>query len=149
VGTAEATSTSTREVPSEQEASGLLADALQIGQELRATLHDRFLLVSDEAQMAARGLAAMAAAAVAIGVLLAASWLGLLAAGVFALIGLGLSPVLAILIGTALDLVALLVLYELIRRKSRHLTFPATRRTLQPAAPHGSGSGADDRRAAA
>ncbi len=151
MGTADGTSTSISEVRSDPAppASGLLDDALLLTHELRATLCDQLSLAGYEAQLAARSLTAMVAAAVGIGVLLVSAWLGLMAAGTFALIDLGLAPAVAMLIGAALNLIALLVPYEMIRRKSRNLAFPATRRTMQPASPRGHESdGSDERRAA-
>jgi hypothetical protein len=150
MATADITSTSTPEEHNDpvEEASGVLDDAVQLTQDLRAALHDQVCLVTNEAQRAARSVVAMVAAAVGIGVLLVSAWLGLLTAGTFALIGFGLAPIVALLIGAALNLIALLVPYEVIRRKSRNLTFPSTRRTLQPAASPSFRDAADERRAA-
>jgi hypothetical protein len=136
MGTADATGTRTPEEHRDpvEEASGVLDDALQLTHELRAALHDQLCLVSNEAQLAARSFTVMVAAAVGIGVLLVSAWLGLMTAGTFALIGLGLAPIVTMLIGVAFNLAAVLVPYTVIRRKSRNLTFPATRRTMQPAA---------------
>jgi len=149
MGTADGTTTSIPEVRSDagEHASNLLDDALLLIQEWSAVLHDQLCLVSNEAQLAARSLIAMVAAAVGIGVLLVSVWLGLMAAATLAVIGLGVPPAVAMLIGAALNLIALLVPYEMIRRKSRDLAFPATRRTLEPAS-RGGGSGGDARRAA-
>jgi hypothetical protein len=144
MGTADETSTGIPEVRSDpvEHASDLLDDALLLTQELRAALHDQLCLVRNEAQLAARSLTAMVAAAIGIGVLGVSAWLGLVAAGAFALIGLGVAPVVAMLIGAALNLIALLVPYEMIRRKSRNLGFPATLRTLRPTSTHSAAGGA-------
>jgi hypothetical protein len=152
MGTADGTSTSASiaENPGDavEHASTLLDDALLLVQELRAGLHDQLCLVSNEAQLAARSLTSMVAAAVGIGVLLVSVWLGLMAAGTLAMIGLGLAPAVAMLIGAALNLIALLVPYQLIRRKGRNLAFPATRRTLEPASALDGGSDGHEKSAA-
>jgi hypothetical protein len=150
MATADATSTKTAEERSDpvEDASGVLEDALQLTHELRAALHDQVSLLSNEAQLAARSLTEMVAAAVGIGVLLVSAWLGLLTAGIFALIGLGLPPIVAMLVAAALNLAALLVPYEVIRRKSRNLSFSATRRTLRPAASATARGPGDERKAA-
>jgi len=114
-------------------AATALDDAVEFTHELRAALHDQLLLLSNEAQLAARSLTTIVAAAIGIGVLLVTSWLGLVAAGTYAMIGLGLEPIVSMLIGVTLNLIALLVPYEMIRRKRRNLGFPVTLRTLQPA----------------
>jgi len=134
MGTADGTSTSVAEVPSDrvEHASNLLGDAALLTHELRAALHDQLRLAGHEAQLAGRSLAAIVAAAIGIGVLVASAWLGLMAAGALALIGLGVAPVVAMLIGVAFNLIALLVPYAMIRRRSLDLAFPATLRTLQP-----------------
>jgi hypothetical protein len=74
-------------------------------------------------------------------VLLVSAWLGLMAAGTLAVIGLGVAPAVAMLIGAAFNLIALLVPCEMIRRRSRDLALPATRRTLEPARPRGTSAG--------
>lgn len=132
-----------------EHASGLLDDALLLTHELRAALHDQLCLVSSEAQLAARSLAAIVGAAVGIGVLLVSAWLGLVAAGAFALIGIGLGPVVAMLIAAALNLIALLVPWGMIRRKRGNLGFPATLRTLRPASSRDSGGESSGERRAA
>jgi hypothetical protein len=114
-------------------ASAVLDDAVEIAHELRAALHDQLRLVSNEAQLAARSLTTIVVAAIGIGGLLVSAWLGLMAAGIYAMISVGIEPVVAMLIGATLNLLALLVPYGMIRRKRRNLGFPATLRTLQPA----------------
>jgi hypothetical protein len=133
--TAEGASASLPEALDERvvQVSTALGDAVELTHELRAALHDQLRLVSNEAQLVARSLATIVAAAIAIGGLLVSSWLGLLAAGTYAMMGLGFQPGVSILIGVALNLVALLVPYGMIRRRRRHLRFPATLRSLQPA----------------
>ena len=113
--------------------SDLLDDALTLTHELRETLHDQLRLAGCEAQRAAISLAAMAAAAVGIGVLLASAWLGLMTVGGLALIRLGVAPAIAALVAVALNLIVSWVPYQMIRARSRNLRFPATLRTLRPA----------------
>lgn len=114
-------------------ASRPIDDAVEIIHELRASLHDQLRLASNEAQLAARSLKTIVAAAIGIGGLLVSAWLGLMAAGAYGMIEWGLAPAVAVLIGVGLNLTALLVPYEMIRRNRRNLGFPATLRTLQPA----------------
>lgn len=114
--------------------SDLFGHAVLLSYELRAALHDQLRLVSYETQLAGRSLVKMLAAAVAIGVLVVSAWFGLMAAGALALVSLGLGPAVVMLMLAALNLVAALVPYEVIRRKSRDLGFPVTLRTLRPEA---------------
>ena len=94
-------------------------------------MHDHVQLVALEARLAGESLVAMIVAAVMIAVLLASAWLGLMTAAVFALIGLGVAGSLAVLLAVAANLVVALMLYRLIRRKSRHLQLPGTMRSLR------------------
>lgn len=136
--TAVATSTKVPETAGDPaaHASNLLADAVLLTHELRAALHDQLRLVSYETERTARSLTAMMAAAIAIGVLLVSAWLASMTAGALALIDRGLEPVAAALIVVALNLLAALAPYGVIRRKRRELGFPATLRTLRPESSH-------------
>ena len=123
--------------PSE-EPSGPLEDAIVVAQELRGLLHDQLQLVACEARQAVHHLTTMIAAAVVIGVLLVTAWLGVMATAALSLIGVGFAPATSVLLLAALNLVVALFGYRFLRRQSLGLGFPATLRSLTPAAAHGS-----------
>jgi hypothetical protein len=77
----------------------------------------------------------MIAAAVCIGALLVLVWVGLMAALALGLIGGGVQPVLVVLVVTALTSILALLLFGLIRNRSRDLGLPATMRALKPSPP--------------
>ncbi len=128
--------------------SDLFGDAVLLSHELRAALHDQLRLVSYETQLAGRSLVKMVVAAVAVGVLVVSAWLGLMASGALALVGLGLGPPVVLLILAALNLLAALVPCEVIRRRSRDLGFPVTLRTLRPGSSRRDDLSDDERKAA-
>lgn len=103
-------------------------------QEVRGLIHEHLQLAALEVRLASRSLMIMVSAAVCIGVLLVLVWLGLMATVALTLIGGGLQPALVILAVTALTSGPVLLLFGLIRRRSRDLGFPATVRTLMPSA---------------
>jgi hypothetical protein len=74
----------------------------------------------------------MIVAGIMVGVLLINAWLGLLTAAVLRLVAHGMVASSAILLAVAFNLLLTLLLFGVIRRKSRHLQFPATLRSLQP-----------------
>lgn len=100
--------------------------------EVRGILHDHLHLLALEGQRAGRGLVAILAFGVAIGVLAVSAWLGLLGALAVLLIGLGLNAGAALLGVAALNLVAVYGLLRAIRQRSRELLFPATLNVLRP-----------------
>jgi len=101
-------------------------------QEVRGLIHDQLKLVALELRLASHSLMIMIFAAVCIGVLLVLIWVGLMAAIGLSLIHVGLQPVLVVLVLTALTSILALLLFGLIRRRSRDLGLPATMRTLKP-----------------
>ncbi len=111
-------------------------DILQ--REWRKLIHDQLQLAALEVRRASYSLMVMIAAAVCIGALLVLVWIGLMAATGLSLIGMGLHPVFVLLTVTALTAVPVLLLRSFIVRRSRHLGFPATLRTLKssPAGTH-------------
>jgi len=121
--------TSTRDDPSKT--SGALEDARSLWQELRELSHDRFRLAALETQRAGYSLVSMLMAGVMIAVLLIGAWLGLLAAAVLRLVEHGVAASSAILLAVVFNLILSLLLFAVIRRKSRYLRFPATLRSLQ------------------
>ena len=112
--------------------SGLLDNARELWRELRAMAHDQLTLAALEAKLAGKSLVNMIAAGVMIAVLLISAWLGLLGAAVLWLIGIGVPASIAMLVAVAGNLALAAVLYQLIRRQSRRLQFPATLRSLRP-----------------
>jgi hypothetical protein len=112
--------------------SGVLEDAQSLWHELRGLTHDRFRLAALETQRAGKSLVDMIVAGIMVGVLLINAWLGLLTAAVLRLVAHGMVASSAILLAVAFNLLLTLLLFGVIRRKSRHLQFPATLRSLQP-----------------
>jgi uncharacterized membrane protein YqjE len=112
--------------------SGLLEDAKNLWSELRGLTHDQFQLATLELKLAGESLVMMIAAAVMAAVLVVSAWLGLVTAAVVGLIDVGVRPITALMSGVAFNVVAAVLLVLLIRRRSRYLQFPATRRSLSP-----------------
>ncbi len=104
-------------------------------QEVRGLIHDQLQLAALEVRLAARSLMTMISAAFCIGALLVLVWVGMMAATGLSLIDNGLQPVLAVLVITALTSILVLLLFGLIRHRSRDLGLPATMRALKPPAP--------------
>ena len=112
--------------------SGMLEDAQSLWRELRGLTHERFRLAALETQRAGKSLVDMIVAGVVIGVLLISAWLGLMAVAVLELVEHGVvATSSAILLAVAFNLLIALVLFGVIRRKSRYLQFPATLRSFQ------------------
>lgn len=112
--------------------SGLLDESLALWFELRGLSHDRLWLAALETQRAGMSLVIMIVAGAMVAVLLNGAWLGLLAAAVQWLVENGIMMSSAILLAVAFNLLLVLVLCGVIRRKSRYLRFPATLRSLRP-----------------
>ena len=110
----------------------MLEDAQSLWHELGGLIHDRFRLVALETQRAGKTLVDMIMAGVMVGVLLIGAWLGLMAAAVLELVEGGVvATSSAILLAVASNLLIALILFGVIRRKSRYLQFPATLRSFQ------------------
>ena len=112
--------------------AGLLEQAKSLWYELRSLVHDQLTLAALETKLAGKSLVTMIAAGVMIAVLLISAWLGLVGAVVLWLIGIGVVASIAMLLAVAANLVFAVILYDVIRRQSRHLQFPATLRSLRP-----------------
>jgi hypothetical protein len=108
----------------------MVEDATALALELRALLHDQFELFALETRLAGKSLVTMIAAAIWIGTLLATAWLGLIGALMLILIRAGLPAIPAALSISALSLALTVLLYWIIRKRSRTLGYPATLRTL-------------------
>jgi hypothetical protein len=113
--------------------SGLLEQVRSLWQALRGLVYDELTLAALETRLAARSLVTMIAAGVMVAVLLVSAWLGLVGAVVLWLISIGVTASIAMLVAVVGNLVFALILYDVIRRQSRHLQFPATLRSLRPA----------------
>jgi uncharacterized membrane protein YqjE len=115
--------------------SSALADARLLWYELLGLTQNRFRLAAQETQRAGESLVTMIVAGVMVAALLSSAWLGLMAASVLELIEYGVRTNSAIVLAVAFNLLLALILYGVIRRKSRYLQFPATLRSLQPVPP--------------
>lgn len=111
---------------------GLLEDAKVLWSELRGLTHDQFQLATLELKLAGESLVMMIAAAVIAAVLVVSAWLGLVTAAVVGLIDVGIGPLTALLFGVGFNVAAAGLLVLVIRRRSKYLQFPATRRCLSP-----------------
>ena len=110
----------------------MLEDAQSLWHELRGLIHDRFRLAALETQRAGKNLVDMIVAGVMVGVLLISAWLGLLTAAALELVEHNVvATSSAILLAVASNLLLVLILFGVIRRKSRYLQFPATLRSFQ------------------
>ena len=115
--------------------SGVWEDAQLLWHELRGLSVDRFHLAALETQRAGDSLVSMIISGVMIAVLLMSAWLGLQAAAVLVLIENGFDASSVILLAVAANLLLTLILFGVIRRKSRFLQFPSTLRSLQSITP--------------
>jgi len=106
--------------------SGLLEEIKSLWQEFSGLAHDRLTLAALESRLAGKSLVTMIAA------LLVSAWVGLMGVAVLWLVNVGVWASIALLIAVAANLVFALILYAVIRLKSRYLQFPATIRSLRP-----------------
>ena len=112
--------------------SSLLEDVKSLWHELRGLVHDQLTLAALEARSAGNSLVTMIAAGVMVAALLVSAWLGLMGAAVLWLISIGVMASIAMLLAVVANLALALILYDVIRRQSRHLQFRATLRSLRP-----------------
>jgi hypothetical protein len=105
-------------------ASGALEDVQSLWHELHGLTHDRFRLAALETQRAGKSLVIMIVAGAMIAVLLSCAWRGLVAAAVLGLVENGIVASIAIVLAVAFNLLLALILYGMIRRKSRYLKLP-------------------------
>ena len=110
----------------------VLEDAVAVTHELRLQLHDQIELFVLETERAVHALTTTIAASIAIGVLGVFTWLGLIGTMVLLLISAGVTPAMAMLAATALNLVAIVISYRFVRLTRRILRFPATLGALKP-----------------
>ncbi|PPD44107.1 MAG: hypothetical protein CTY16_12300 [Methylobacter sp.] len=112
--------------------SSVSEDIRSLWRELLGLSYEHFRLAGLETRRAGESLVAMIVAGIMLAVLLVGAWLGLLAAAVLFLIGQGWATSGAILFAVAVNLLAALMLYALIRHKSHYLQLPAFLRSLEP-----------------
>jgi hypothetical protein len=112
--------------------AGVLQSVQLLLTELYRLSYGRIRLAALETQRAGESLVTMIVAAVVVAFLLSSAWLGLMAAAILGMVNNGLPATSAILLAVAFNLVLSLILYGVIRHKSRYLQFPATLRCLQP-----------------
>lgn len=110
---------------------GLFEGAGDLLREFRGVAHDYATLAALETKRAGMSLVVMLAAGVMMAILLVSAWLGLVAAGVFALIAAGVTSWLAMLIAVIVNIALAGGLYAVIHYKRRYLAFPATLRNLR------------------
>ena len=110
---------------------GLLASAGVLWDDVRVIVHEHLRLVALEASRAGRSLAWLLIYGILAGGLSLGAWAGALAALVVWLIGAGLPASVALLIAALLNIAAAGLCVLAIRRRSRHLGFPATLRSLE------------------
>lgn len=110
---------------------GLLASVEGMWDDVRAVAHGHLRLAALEARRAGNSLVWMLVYGILVGVLTLGAWVGALAALVLWLIAVGLTASGALLLAALLNILAAGVLLLAIRRRSRHLGFPATRRSLE------------------
>ena len=111
---------------------GLLQEVQLLWHELRGMAHDQLTLAALETRLAGESLVHMLIAGVLIAVLLVSAWIGLMAAGIIWLVGLGVVVPVAMLGAVLAHLIAAGVLYSWLRKQGRHLQFPSTLRSLRP-----------------
>lgn len=113
--------------------TGLLTDLQSLWNEVRILGYSHLQLAALEAQLAGKSLVIMIIAGLMIGILLSFVWIGLIAAIVLALAEYGVveNSVIQVLLSVALNLLAVMILWGIIRGKSRYLRFPATLHSLE------------------
>lgn len=114
----------------------LLEEIKSLWQEFSGLAHDRLTLAALESRLAGKSLVTMIVAGVMIAGLLVSAWVGLMGVVVLWLVNVGVWPSIALLLVVGANLVFALILYAVIRLKSRYLQFPATIRSLRPLSPN-------------
>lgn len=112
--------------------SGVLEDTRSLWHELRALSHDHLRLAALETRRAGESVVDMIVAGVMVAVLLNGAWLGLVVAAVLWLVEHGIAASSAVLLAVIFNLLLVLALCGVIRRKSAYLQFPAILRSLKP-----------------
>jgi hypothetical protein len=112
--------------------AGLLETARLLWREVLGLTFDRLHLAALETKLAGESFVTMIAAGVIAGILLVSAWLGLVGAAILTLVSVGVVVSIAMLLGVLANLGLALLMYTVIRRKSRHLQWAATARSFRP-----------------
>lgn len=100
--------------------------------EFRALAHDHLELAALEARLALSSVLRMAIIAIVTALVLASAWLALAGSAALALIGIGMTPALAVLCLAAVNLLLAYLGWMHVRRLSHWIGWPATLRTIRP-----------------
>ena len=111
---------------------GVLASVEGWWADVRGIAHEHLQLATLEARLAGRALVWLLVYGILVSVLLLGAWAGPVAALVLWLVASGVGASAALLLAAAMNLLAAGLLALAIRRRSRHLGFAATRRSLEP-----------------
>lgn len=117
---------------SHSQESSILTDAERLWSELQGLGYEHLQLAALETRRAGESLVAMLIAGIMLAVLLIGAWLGILVVATLALIAQGMIASQAILLAVAINLMLVLFLAGVLRRKSRFLQWPALLRSLRP-----------------
>jgi uncharacterized membrane protein YqjE len=112
--------------------AGLLADINAFWENLRGTLYDHVQLVVLEMRRAIESLISILVYGIVAGVMLAGTWLAVVAAITVWLIDTGMPVSAALLVTALLNLCGAYGVIIVIRGKIQFLTFPATVQSLKP-----------------
>lgn len=123
---------------------GVLENACSLWDEVSELVCDQLSLAALETRRAGESLVTMVVTGVIIAVLLVSAWLGVVASAIIVLIDLGVIAYLSILIGVGANVLVALMLYVVVRRKSRHLKWAASIRSLDSASGARSSLGSPD-----
>jgi uncharacterized membrane protein YgcG len=120
---------------------GVLANLASLWDEVFELVCDRLSLAALETRLAGESLVTMVVTGVMIAVLLVSAWFGLVASAIMVLIDSGVIAYLSILIGVGANVLVALMLYTVVRRKSRNLQWAGSIRSLESASGAGTSSG--------
>lgn len=113
---------------------GLLEEARLLERELRGVVHDHISLAALETRQAGESLVRIVALGLITACLMFSAWLALVSAVVVVLVRHSLVTAgSALMLVFAIHCVLAMLLFAAIRRRSRHLLFPATISRLEPA----------------
>ena len=120
--------------------AGIVADAAALSGAVRLAAGELLNLFTLETQLAIRSMLAVLLAFLGMFVLLATAWVGSMVALTLLFVRIGFTPLVAVLVVVALNLVMLPFLRRLIQRRLARLGYPVTRATLTNALVHLRGS---------
>ena len=117
-------------------------DMSRLASEIRGLAHDHIELAALETRLAVSAVLRMAIIAIVTALVLVSAWLALVGSAALGLIGIGLSPALAMLCVAAVNLLLALIGWLRIKRLSHWLGWPATQRAIKAAPAAGGNRGA-------